>query len=133
TSLSRSGLAWSVCVPFGVSVDSITYFGISALLPSRPDLSGTAPGSLVEVEQRRADEQHRREHEVGTGRRRALGDLAAAAEQQREHQPDHVEDDHQRRETAERVDVVGAPELDGAPERLPEPGPLDERCRNRPT
>ena len=30
TSFRRSGFAWSVCVPFGVRVESITYFGIHA-------------------------------------------------------------------------------------------------------
>ena len=51
-------------------------------------------------------------------------------EQERERDAGEDEDDHERRQRAERVDVVGAAELDGAAERSPRRRVLDHHDRD---
>src|SRR6266508_3170834 len=89
-------------------------------------------GSLVEVQDRRADEQQRRENDVGESRSHPLRRLTAGAEQEREHQPREVEDDHKRREPARRVHVIGSGEPERPPERPTEAEALDHRRGHHP-
>jgi hypothetical protein len=74
---------------------------------------------LVEVKERSAQEQHRREHEVAEKDRHALGLVARSAQQEDEHRPREEVDDHQRCERPDGVDVVGSCEL----QRPTESGP----------
>src|SRR3954467_1713402 len=79
TSLIRSGFAWKVCTPFAVSVVSIRYFGIAPPRVGCPSLLALGPfaGGEMEKDNRGADEEERREHEVGGGDRPAAARLGA--------------------------------------------------------
>ena len=71
---------------------------------------------MVEVEEGAAEEEERRDHEAGEEGGDLDGGLAGPAEQEEEDGLAEEDDDHERRERAERVDVVGARQLDCAPE-----------------
>jgi hypothetical protein len=52
--------------------------------------------NLVEVKERSAQEQQRRENEIAEKDRHALGLVAHSAQQEDEHRPREEVDDHQR-------------------------------------
>src|SRR5437588_12806570 len=87
-------------------------------------------GGLILVEERRAEEQNRRDHEV----RQEPGDrdrrLACPAEQEEEDRLAQEDDDDERREAAERVYVIGARQLEGSTDRRTKPASVDEHHRH---
>jgi hypothetical protein len=99
--------------------------------PSPRSSGGRAyPSYLVEVEQGGAEEQQRREHEVGEEHGNADGVVGLRAEHEGERDAGHPEEQDQRRQRAGRVDVVGAAEPHRTANRRPHPRPLDERHRH---
>src|SRR5262245_11165656 len=120
--------------PLLPSASSASRTSASRLLGRVLELTRPGPKTsrLVQVEDGGADEQHRREHEVGEQRRRALGHLAPSAEQQREHQPDDVEDDHERRQPSEGVDEIDPGQPVRAAEAVGKARVLDEGGGNDP-
>src|SRR2546423_14542731 len=110
TSRSRSGFDFSVCTPCAVRVESMRYVGIAP--PPRSGGRAYNPGGLVEVEERGAEEEDRRDHEHGKKRSRVERDPAAAAQQEEERRGGEAAGDRQRRERAERGHVVGPCQLD---------------------
>src|SRR5207244_940609 len=121
----------SVRRPWSVRVDSIRYVGIAAPpFPSRPRLY-CRTRRLVVVQKRCADEEQRRDNEAGEEDRDALRLLAAAAQQEVHDRLRQEDDDRQRRQRAERVDVVGAAELQAAAERAADRETLADGRRNR--
>src|SRR5215831_13985444 len=89
--------------------------------------TGAYSGDLVDVEQRPAEVEERAEDELGEEDTDAEAGVALAVEQRAEHVRGDADDDDERAERAERVDVVGHPEPAAADERLAEPLPLDHR------
>ena len=85
---------------------------------------------MVEVEEGAAEEEERRDHEAGEEGGDLDGGLAGPAEQEEEDGLAEEDDDHERRERAERVDVVGARQLDRAPEGRAKAAPLEEDGRH---
>src|SRR5437868_8562102 len=112
TSRSLAGFAFSVWTPCAVRLDSRMYVGIA------PPRSGRRAytGSLVEIEQRGAEEEERRDDDVGQEGRRALGRAAAAVQQEQETEAGDEVGDRERRERPERMDVVRPREGDRATE-----------------
>jgi hypothetical protein len=89
------------------------YVGIAS-----PPWSGSRaynPSGLIHVEQRCAEEEHRREHQERDQRRRANRLIAEAVQEDDEHEPAEEDHDHERRERAEAVHVVRAREPRPAP------------------
>src|SRR3954453_19441143 len=84
TSRSRSGLAFSVCTPCAVRLESMMEVGIA---PPRSRTAGLYSGRLVEVEEGGAEEEHRRDHEGGAERLCPRAAFAGSMEQDEQHQP----------------------------------------------
>ena len=68
------------------------------------------PRRLIEVEERRAEEEERRDHEVREECRDADGVVGLPAQQEDEHQPRQEVRDREGRQRPERMHVVGARE-----------------------
>ena len=86
-----------------------------ARLAAEPD-----PRDEVDVDDRRAEVEQRRDHEVGEEDRDAHRRVGLAREQEAEREPREAEEQRERRERAGGVDVVGTAELDRPPERADE-------------
>lgn len=109
------------------------------------------PRRLIEVEERRAEEEERRDHEVREECGNANGVVGLSAQQEDEHEPGQEVRDREGRQRSERMHVVGAGEgqaasdggantdafHDGGRNRKPEEGePRDrredeEKCEKR--
>src|SRR5215210_8940766 len=127
TSRSRSGFAFSVCTPWAVRLVSMMYVGIPA--PPRSRTARLYSGCLIEVEERRAQHDDRPEDALGE-RAGDVGRLAAArVDRERHHPRAEVEGDRERRQAAERVDVVGLAELVAALQGVDDAGAFDHRGR----
>ena len=74
---------------------------------------------MVEVEERAAEEEQRRDDQIGDEDGHPNRVVRLLAEQERERDAGEDEDDHERRQRAEGVDVVGTAQLDGAVQRRP--------------
>src|SRR5215210_5421221 len=85
---------------------------------------------LVEVKERSAQEEQRREHEVAEEDRHALGLVARAAQQEDQHRARQEVDDHERGQRPDGVDVVGPRELNGPTEPGPQAQALGEDHRD---
>ena len=85
---------------------------------------------LVDVEQRRAEEEHRGEHEAGQERGGTLGVVGEALQKQRDDDLGHEDEHRQRCEPAQRVDVVGPAEGEAPPDRVPDPERLRDSGRH---
>src|SRR3954471_1181424 len=127
TSRSRSGFAFNVCTPCDVRLERRMYVAIEA-----PPRSGVRlySRSLIDVQHRGAENEDRCEHQT----REHCGDMqrlpAAFADREEQHQAGEHDRDRQRHERAERVRVIGARELNAAPQRVGIPPALDERSRD---
>jgi hypothetical protein len=88
------------------------------------------PCGLVHVEQRRAEEEHRREHEEGDQRRRPNRLVAEPVQDEYEHEAAEKDGDHERRKGAERVDVVGTRQSCPTPQHSHERQTFGKRSRN---
>ena len=91
---------------------------MSALLPGRAD-----PRRLVDVEECRTVEEHRRENEARKERCRTRGVVREALEQQRSGDLGHEDEHRERGKAAESVGVVGASEREPSPKRSLTPSP----------
>jgi hypothetical protein len=85
---------------------------------------------LVNVEQRRADQEHRRQHQQREERSPSNRLVTKAVQDNHEHQSTQEDHDHERRERAERVDEVRAGELHAAAESVPKGASLHEHRGN---
>src|SRR4051794_34842142 len=106
TCRSRSGFDLRVCTPCCVSVESRMKSAI-----------GRGPYCtcrLVDVEKRAAEEEQRAEHEVGQEDGDSLAVVALRVEQRAQCVGGEPDDDDERRERSERVDVVGRSEATAA-------------------
>src|SRR5262245_16267433 len=98
------------------------YVGIA---PPRSGARVYDPGGLVDIEQRRAEEEQRGEHEQRQERGDTESLVADATQQEEQDETGEERRDHERRERAEGVDEVRAGELHTASQRGPESAPLD--------
>lgn len=87
-------------------------------------------GRLVVVQKRGAEQEHRRNDDVGDRGGDPRRQVPEALEQDVKDGAGQEDDDRQRRERAERVHEIGAAELERPPERVGEPATLDQRHRN---
>ena len=87
-------------------------------------------GRLVEVQERGAQEDERREDHVGDEEGGPGRVLRLRLEEDAERQARDGEQDHECRQRAGRVDVVGAAEPDGAADRRPDAHALEQRDRH---
>ena len=85
---------------------------------------------MVVIKERAAEEDHRGEHEIGDEPGGALRGSATAAQKEEEAEARNEVGERQRRQRAERVDVVGAAQLDRASERGAEGRSLDDDHRD---
>ena len=86
---------------------------------------------LVEVDERGAEVEQRRQDEVAEERRHALRGVRLPAEQEEQHRARDEVDDAERAERAERVHVVRSGELPTARERRAHAQPFECGGRNR--
>ena len=92
---------------------------------------GAYPGRLVEIQQRRADEEERAEDQVRGGDRGTLAVVALRVQERAERVARDADDHDERGERPERVHVVGEPELAAAGERAAKRVLLDHRRGHR--
>src|SRR5581483_3631645 len=121
TCRSRSGFDLRVWTPCCVSVERRMKIGIA----SAPSVwtRGPYPGRLVEIQESAAEEEERREHEVGQRHGRPRAVVALRVQEGAQGVRRDADDDHERGERAERVGVVGGGELAPARERVAKPAP----------
>src|SRR5438105_15769516 len=112
TSRRRSGFDFRVCTPCDVRLESRMYVAMSP--PPRSGSRLYNAGGLVEVQQRRDEKQQGREDEVREEERDSLRGVRGAAQEQDQHHLGDAEDERDRSERAECVDVVRACEPDGS-------------------
>src|SRR5205823_7346078 len=86
---------------------------------------------LVDVEKRAADEEQWTQHEVGEEDGHPLAVVPLRVQEGAERVRSDADDDHERRERPERVDVVGGAELTSANEGIAEQKALHDGGRNR--
>ena len=84
-------------------------------------------GVLVDVEQRRPEQEDRRENDERDQRRSPHRLVAEAVQQEDEDEPAEEDDDHERGQRSECVHVVGSREPRAATQRSAESALLDER------
>src|SRR4051812_1786427 len=124
----RSGFDLMVWTPCCVSVERRMKIGIAAS-PS-VDSPGPYPGRLVDIQQCAAEVEERAEDDVGDEMGDALAVLALRPQERDQRQLGDADDDDQRRQRAERVDVVGGAEPPAAAKRVTEAEVLDHRGRD---
>src|SRR3954454_25129398 len=88
------------------------------------------PRRLIHVEKRRAEEDERRNDDARDHDRRLERLIRRAAEDERENALTEEDDDRERREGPEHVDVMGAGEPPRPPKGSPDPERLDEQHRD---